>query len=88
MHIGMAALQEKRTIARRLAAKCMPGCVSGRIGFGLYDAPADAALSQIMDESLTDQELREFECGGWELVAAQAPHAKTLSRCMGAGFFG
>jgi hypothetical protein len=48
----MASLEEKRAVARRLASKGVAGSISDRIGLRFYDAPADTASREIVNESL------------------------------------
>jgi len=85
--VSMAALQKKRAIARCLAAKGVSGGVSRRVGFRLYNAPADAALGHIVNQSFTDQELRELHRCAGELASAQASQARESFRGLVTGFF-
>jgi hypothetical protein len=80
MHVGMAALQEKRAIGVRLAAERVSGGISRRIGFCLDYAPADSPLWQIVHQRLADQVPREFQRGDGEFASAQAPYARLPSR--------
>jgi len=70
IHVGMAAAQEKRAIARRLPPKRVSGGVSRGISFGLDDTPADLALGKIVHQGLADQKSRKLQRAGRQFAAA------------------
>jgi hypothetical protein len=51
----MAALEEKRAVAWRLASKGVAGSISDGIGLRFYDAPTYTASREIVNESLAYQ---------------------------------
>jgi hypothetical protein len=74
MNVRMAAPQEKRPIARPQSAKRVPGGISGRIGFGFYDAAAHPAIGNLMHQSLADQKLRQLQCVDRQFAPLQPAH--------------
>jgi hypothetical protein len=45
--------------------------VARRIGFGLDNTAADAAIRMVPHQDLADQEPRHLHCAGWQLFPAQ-----------------
>ena len=72
----MSSAQEKRTVARGLAAIGVPGRVADHVGLGLDDAPGEPPRRVIVHERLADQKPRELDS-----VIRQFGAAKTSHRC-------
>src|SRR6476646_10421687 len=57
--VGVAAAQEQRAVAIRLARVGVAAGVAGNVGLGFDDAPARAAVRGIAHERLSDEKARE-----------------------------
>jgi len=57
--VGVAAAQKHGAIARRWAAEVVRGGIALRIGFGFYDAAAEAAAKQFANDDFADEEPRQ-----------------------------
>jgi hypothetical protein len=71
INVGATVLEEKRAIARRLAAGGVAGGIAGEIGFGFDDAPAQAPGGEIANESFANQVACELDGIYRQLVAPQ-----------------
>ena len=71
IHIGVAAVEKQRAVARRRAAVGVPGRVADDVGLGLDDAAAHAPVRVIVDERLADEESRQRRRIGGKIGAAQ-----------------
>jgi hypothetical protein len=58
----VAALEEKRFVARGEAAEGMGGSVANEIGFRFDDSSTEAALPHFVHERFANEEFCEFDC--------------------------
>src|ERR1700683_2764278 len=75
VHVGVSAVEKKRFVTRREAAKSVRGCVTDDISLRFYDAAAQTHMRQIVNQRLADKKAREFDGLDGKLAATKAADA-------------
>jgi len=75
INVGVAALEEKRFVARGEAAEGMGGSVANEIGFRFDDSSTEAALWDFVHERFADEEFCEFDRIQRQVAQAKAANA-------------
>ena len=86
--IGVAAAQEHRPIAGRLAAKMVRCRVLWGISLGLHDAPTESCCWQFSDDNLAHKKLRQRDGIGGEFSPAEEADSKFDRFCGAHGRLG